>query len=44
MIKEDIKKGVKFDWIGGDVLYGHSYKLTKDLDKLDKLLEEKLNS
>jgi len=34
MIKEDIKRGVKFDWIGGDGLYGHSFELCKGLDDL----------
>lgn len=37
MIQEDIERGVKLDWIGGDGLYGHSYQLTKGLDELDKL-------
>ncbi len=37
MIKEDIKLGVKFDWIGGDGLYGHSYPLCKGLDELGQL-------
>lgn len=33
MIDEDMERGVKFDWIGGDGLYGHSYQLTKGLDE-----------
>lgn len=33
MIDEDIKLGVKFDWIGGDALYGHNQQLTKGLDE-----------
>lgn len=32
MIDEDIVRGVKFDWIGGDGLYGHSTQLTHGLD------------
>ena len=32
MIDEDISRGVKFDWIGGDGLYGHNTKLTNGLD------------
>ena len=36
MIKEDIERGVKFDWIGGDGLYGHNSELCKGIDKLDK--------
>ena len=34
MIKQDIERGVKFDWIGGDGLYGHNTKLCKGLDNL----------
>jgi len=34
MIKEDLARGVKFDWIGGDGLYGHSFELCKGLDDL----------
>ena len=33
LIKSNIKLGVKFDWIGGDGLYGHNTELTKELDK-----------
>jgi SRSO17 transposase len=33
MIDEDVKRGVKFDWIGGDGLYGHNFQLTKGLDE-----------
>jgi len=32
MIDEDVARGVKFDWIGGDGLYGHNSQLTKGLD------------
>ena len=32
MIKSNIKLGVKFDWIGGDGLYGHNSELTRALD------------
>jgi|688.fasta_scaffold329113_1 SRSO17 transposase len=32
MIKSAVKLGVKFDWIGGDGLYGHNTELTKGLD------------
>lgn len=34
MIKQDIDRGVSFDWIGGDGLYGHNTKLCDGLDKL----------
>jgi len=37
MLKQDIERGVKFDWVGGDGLYGHSYELCKSIDTL-KLL------
>ncbi len=37
MIDEDIERGVEFDWIGGDGLYGNSTKLTKGLDERGKL-------
>ena len=37
MIKQDIKRGVKFDWIGGDGLYGHNSELCKGLDNLKQL-------
>jgi SRSO17 transposase len=33
MIDEDVAKGVQFDWIGGDGLYGHSFEFTKGLDE-----------
>jgi SRSO17 transposase len=33
MIDRDIERGVEFDWIGGDGLYGHNYGLTKGLDE-----------
>jgi len=33
MIKSNLKLGVKFDWIGGDGLYGHNTELTRGLDK-----------
>ena len=33
MIDEDIANGVKFDWIGGDGLYGHNFDLTSGLDE-----------
>ena len=32
MIDEDVARGVKFDWIGGDGLYGHNTQLTYGLD------------
>jgi SRSO17 transposase len=35
MIKQDIERGVVFDWIGGDGLYGHSTELCDELEKLD---------
>lgn len=34
MIKQDISRGVSFDWIGGDGLYGHNTKLCDGLDEL----------
>ena len=34
MIKQDIKRGVDFDWIGGDGLYGHNTELCDELDDL----------
>ena len=34
MIKQDIARGVRFDWIGGDGLYGHNTKLCEELDEL----------
>lgn len=34
MIKQDIARGVGFDWIGGDGLYGHNTKLCDGLDRL----------
>lgn len=34
MIKQDIKRGVNFDWIGGDGLYGHNTQLCSELDNL----------
>ncbi len=36
MIKQDIERGVKFDWVGGDGLYGHNYELGKGLDILGR--------
>lgn len=33
MIDQDLKRGVQFDWIGGDGLYGHNYELTTGLDQ-----------
>ena len=35
MIKQDIARGVSFDWVGGDGLYGHNTKLCDGLDELD---------
>lgn len=34
MIKQDISRGISFDWIGGDGLYGHNTKLCDGLDEL----------
>jgi SRSO17 transposase len=34
MIIQDIARGVNFDWIGGDGLYGHNTKLCDGLDDL----------
>lgn len=34
MIKQDIDRGINFDWIGGDGLYGHNTELCTGLDKL----------
>jgi len=36
MIKQDIERGVIFDWIGGDGLYGHSTELCQELDKINQ--------
>lgn len=36
MIKQDIARGVAFDWIGGDGLYGHSFELCKTIDEMNK--------
>ena len=33
MIKSKVALGVKFDWIGGDGLYGHNSELTRGLDQ-----------
>jgi len=33
MIDKDIQRGVVFDWVGGDGLYGHNYELCKGLDQ-----------
>jgi len=35
MLKQDIERGVKFNWIGGDGLYGHSFELCKSIDALN---------
>lgn len=35
MIDEDLNRGVKFDWVGGDGLYGYNFELTKGLDERD---------
>jgi len=37
MIKQDLERGVKFDWIGGDGLYGHNTELCNKLDDLGQL-------
>lgn len=34
LVKEAIKAGVEFDFIGGDGLYGHNAELTRSLDEL----------
>jgi len=34
MIKDDIKAGVKFSWVGGDGLYGHGLDLGNALDNM----------
>ena len=36
MIKQDLDRGVKFDWIGGDGLYGHNTELRGELDEIDQ--------
>jgi len=33
MIRSNLALGVKFDWIGGDGLYGHNTELSRGLDK-----------
>lgn len=35
IIKSQVALGVKFDWIGGDGLYGHNSDLTRELDKMN---------
>lgn len=35
MIKQDIERGIAFDWIGGDGLYGQNTELCDALDNLD---------
>lgn len=35
MLKQDIARGIQFDWIGGDGLYGHNYELGKAIDDLN---------
>jgi SRSO17 transposase len=35
MLKQDIARGVKFDWIGGDGFYGHSLEMCKAIDDLN---------
>lgn len=37
MLKQDIARGVKFHWVGGDGLYGHNYELGKGIDLLGLL-------
>jgi len=37
MVKSALSRGIKFDWVGGDGLYGHSYELGKELEQLDLL-------
>jgi len=36
MIEEDIERGVKFDWIGGDGLYGHNTELCRKLESISQ--------
>ncbi|MEN0048336.1 MAG: transposase [Bacteroidota bacterium] len=37
MVKSALSRGIKFDWVGGDGLYGHSYEMGKELEQLDLL-------
>lgn len=37
MVKSALSRQIKFDWVGGDGLYGHSYELGKELEQLDLL-------
>lgn len=37
IVKSSQSKGVKFDWVGGDGLYGHNYELCKGLESLGLL-------
>jgi SRSO17 transposase len=37
MIDADIERGVEYDWIGGDGLYGHNRQLTNGLDERGRL-------
>ena len=36
MIKQDIKRGVRFDWVGGDGLYGHNTELCRGLEQVSQ--------
>ncbi len=36
MIKQDIERSVKFDWVGGDGLYGHNTELCRGLEQLNQ--------
>jgi SRSO17 transposase len=33
LVDKQLENGVKFDWVGGDGLYGHSFELTTGLEQ-----------
>lgn len=35
MLIQDKERGLKFNWVGGDGLYGHSFELCKSIDELN---------
>lgn len=37
IVKSALSNGIKFDWVGGDGLYGHNYELSSELEALELL-------